>query len=196
MHAEVCSAPVNRIGFRWHSKGVNPLSLGPTRADRTCPISTCLHPKCSRRVLSTASNEMREDLRLFAGRNAQAFLDAYGAGRTGWRGQCWAEFFLPQVWFLYRKLYGMAAFTVFWPIAWAFVHIPSSWGHGLSTGPRSSGLQGRSLYVTKAKKVITQIFVKARPAKRMQKRASRPRAGFRLRVRYSAPFSLPVASSP
>jgi hypothetical protein len=132
--------------FPWTNSG------GPHVPDLDVPSSQMLA-----QGPSTASNEMREDLRLFAGRNAQAFLDAYGAGRTGWRGQCWAGFFFPQVWFLYRKLYGMAAFTVFWPIAWAFVHIPSSWGHGLSMVPSILGLQGRLLYVTKAKKVITQI---------------------------------------
>lgn len=106
---------------------------------------------------STASNEMREDLRLFAGRNAQAFLDVYDAGRTGWGQRCWAGFFFPQVWFLYRKLYGMAAFTIFWPIVWAFVHVPSSWNSAIALVPSFLGLRGRKLYVDKAKKVITQI---------------------------------------
>ncbi|MBV9520999.1 MAG: hypothetical protein JO068_23090 [Hyphomicrobiales bacterium] len=104
------------------------------------------------------SNEMREDLRLFAGRNAQVFLDVYDAGRAGWKGhRCWAGFFFPQVWFLYRKLYGMAAFSIFWPIAWAFVHVPSSWNTGIALVPAFLGSSGRMLYVTKAKKIIAQI---------------------------------------
>ena len=55
------------------------------------------------------------------------------------------------------KLYGMAAFTIFWPIPWAFVDIPSSWGHWLGFVPAFLGLRGRKLYVTKAQKVIGQL---------------------------------------
>ncbi len=106
---------------------------------------------------SATSNEMREDLRRFAGRNAQPFLDVYDAGRTGWRSRCWPGFFFPAIWFLYRKLYGLAAFAIFWPVVWAFVEVPSSWNTAISLVPSFLGMRGRRLYVDKASKIIVQI---------------------------------------
>ncbi len=56
-------------------------------------------------------SEISKDLRLFVGPNFDAFAHVLANAKKSWWGAiCWSGFFFPVPWFLYRKMYGIAAF--------------------------------------------------------------------------------------
>lgn len=94
------------------------------------------------------------DLRAFVGPNGDAFLN-WGTSR--WKNRCWAGFFLPIPWFLYRKMYGCAALVVLLPTAIAMVTHWTPLLRATGFGIMTLGLQGRTLYRAHARRTIAVI---------------------------------------
>jgi hypothetical protein len=63
----------------------------------------------------------RDDLKLFVGRNAEAFLAFYdhqGGGRPRFFSAiCWPAFFVPVAWYMYRRMYLYAGLIIILGIA-------------------------------------------------------------------------------
>jgi uncharacterized protein DUF2628 len=99
-----------------------------------------------------------DDLALFIGHNAAAFVTSPEAGRARTRGGiCWPGFLLPTPWLLYRKMYGWAAITVLLPVFLSLVHVPSGVLRWIGLGSAILGAFGKRLYLAAARRAIAAI---------------------------------------
>ena len=106
-----------------------------------------------------------DDLSRFIGKNAEAFRSIAGeksARRTSIAANCWPAFFVPGAWFLYRKMYGLAAIATLSPMV-LYLILPSPvvlrW-LGFFIG--LVGLQGKRLYLRHAQQLINSVNSYAR----------------------------------
>ena len=101
--------------------------------------------------------ESDADLAAFVGVNVEKFVPSYrpGGGRR-WFRPCWPGFFFPVAWFLYRKMYGWAAFACALPIFASTMNF-GSFTTVLTAAPSLVGLAGRPLYVVGARSVIARL---------------------------------------
>lgn len=104
----------------------------------------------------------RKDMTPFVGANFAVFVRppdaARGAGRVV-GAICWPGLLFPTPWFLYRKMYGWAAITVFMPVLFSLVHlpIPSDVMRWISFVSAALGAFGKPLYRAKARRTIRAI---------------------------------------
>jgi hypothetical protein len=99
-----------------------------------------------------------DDVALFIGPNAAAFLASREAGRATARGGiCWPGFLLPTPWFLYRKMYGWAAIVVLSPVLLSLFHVPNDVLSWISFGFAFLGAFGKRLYLVKARRAIVAV---------------------------------------
>jgi hypothetical protein len=110
-----------------------------------------------------AGLEANSDFQLFVGPNLQRFEAPPGAsGLRHLRALgCWAGFFFPQAWFLYRKLYGWAALCCLLPIVAAALNL-GGFGRLLVASTSVIGLGGRSIYIAAARRTIARIRAASR----------------------------------
>lgn len=100
-----------------------------------------------------------DDFTTFIGPNADKFapLFAPGGTRRRWRrAPFWPGFFFPLAWFMYRKMYGWAAFACALPIFVGLVNL-GAFQRVLMSAPTLAGLAGRSLYAVQARRTIARI---------------------------------------
>ncbi len=103
-----------------------------------------------------------DDLALFIGPNAAAFVVSREAGLARARGGiCWPGFLLPTPWLLYRKMYGWAAITVLLPVFLSLVHVPSGVLRWIGLGYAILGAFGKRLYLAGARRAIAAIRARA-----------------------------------
>ncbi len=102
-----------------------------------------------------------EDFESFAGKNAGQFRGAW-ASTVG--AFCWLGFFAPVIWFLYRKMYGIATAILFFPIGLALLfpamHVSQYLGIVISC---IGGIFGRRLYIVQARGIIAELRGFAEP---------------------------------
>jgi hypothetical protein len=105
-----------------------------------------------------AAPSERADFELFAERNADKFIPILEARRERIPSlfRCWPGFFFPQAWFLYRKMYGWAAFVCVAPIL-AFNLVGPGGARWVGYAMAFVGLAGRRLYVASARGTIARI---------------------------------------
>ena len=96
---------------------------------------------------------------LFTQRNLEKFLplhDTIAAGRSAF-SVCWPGLVFPQAWFLYRKMYGWAAFACVTPLLVTSIHAFGGYGNVLAYAPALAAISGRRLYVGGARRTIARI---------------------------------------
>lgn len=119
-----------------------------------------------------------EDLKLFIGPNAGAFLKGSSPRDRlgyGWVGVCWAGFLFPVPWFLYRKMYLMAAFTTVFPLAIGLIFPSPALSNTFVVAVSLAGGLGRRFYLQSARETIGEI--RARSLGEEEARAEIARAG-------------------
>jgi hypothetical protein len=125
--------------------------------DRSLPQPAAMKP-AAHPIDLASSVQLREDMRLFAGPNATKFIDVYDAKEGGRRPilPCWPGIFVPVPWFLYRKMYLLAA-SIFIPVVAGWLHVSEPLQIICLCLPSVLGGMGRWLYVAAARKKIVEI---------------------------------------
>ena len=101
----------------------------------------------------------RRDMALFVRRDLEKFLPIYdtlAAGRNAF-SVCWPGLVFPQAWFLYRKMYGWAAFACVTPLLVTSIHGIGGYWKILAYSPALAAISGRRLYVGAARRTIARI---------------------------------------
>jgi hypothetical protein len=134
-----------------------PESIAEAAIESAAPVEAA--PAPIDEALARAARE-REDLALFIGVNVGAFVgtaDAGGAMSSRAGAICWPGLLLPTPWFLYRKMYGFAAITVFTPVLFSLVHVPAEPLRWIGMASTVLGAFGKRLYRAKARRTIAAI---------------------------------------
>jgi hypothetical protein len=106
-----------------------------------------------------------DDMRLFAGPNAQDFLALKSGSSSGARPRAkifWPGFLAPMIWFLYRKMYLTAAAIAIGPMAFALVIHSDFLSKAIGFGLAAVGGMGPRIYVAQAASTIARIRASAR----------------------------------
>jgi hypothetical protein len=101
---------------------------------------------------------------LFIGHNAEAFLPSWiarGERLLKFRELCWAAFFAPIAWFLYRKMYAWAALAVLAPAVSQMLFRSALVQTAMALVISIAGLGGRRLYLRHADALIREITSEA-----------------------------------